>query len=112
MSSFLDGPAGGRSLGLRRAPHFLRVVTSGVLVDALDQLDDSPLSGETVHVYEMISFEFRGFVCRSGSGSGFQESAVYRHRHDADGEALRDAAAWRAWCRAQPVPEGVVDVTR
>jgi len=51
---FHGGPAGGRSLMLRRAPALLRVVLSksGEL-DALDQTGDEPAIGETVSVYKI-----------------------------------------------------------
>lgn len=108
---FLDGPAEGVSLGLRRAPMFLRVVVSPAgKVDALDQLGDVPMPREAVHVYQGVEgklFTFRGdvFVCVRGPGGSQQAGTAageYRHRPDVDGELLRDTAAWREWCRAQP----------
>lgn len=94
MTSFEGGPAGGATLLLRRAPVFLRVVIGPRgKVDALDQLEDVPADGETVHVYER--FGPRGHVClRPG---GCHEYGTYRHLPHVDGELLRDTAAWRAW---------------
>jgi hypothetical protein len=113
VSRLLDGPAGPIDLALRRAPIFLRVVVdrrSGK-VDALDQLDDVPMPGEAVHVYEAVpgtTFAFRSdvFVCVRGPG-GMRQAATalgdYRHRLDVDGESVRETDAWRAWCLAQPL---------
>lgn len=109
---FLDGPAAGQSLGLRRVPIFLRVVIDRETgkVDALDQLDDVPRPTEEVHVYEgdrSTLFALRGdiIVCVRGA-DGMQQAATgsgeYHYRPDVDGETVRDTEAWRAWCRAQP----------
>lgn len=107
MIRLLDGPAAGSELSLRRAPYFLRVVIdrrSGK-VDALDMLDDTPLPGEAVHVYQGQRDTLRMLpddiiVCVRGPG-GLQQaggaSGDYQHRADVDGEQLRDTAAWRAW---------------
>lgn len=107
----LDGPIAGRELLLHRAPRFLRIVVSpGGVVDALDQLDDVAKPRETIHVYRLASrvvsahLNF-GSIAR---GTGFYQLADYRYVPEVDGETVRDTAAWRAWCRAQP--EAAVDV--
>ena len=108
----LDGPAAGASLGLRRVPLFLRVVIHRETgkVDALDQLYDEPLNAEAIHVYQGVHgtlMALRGdiIVCVRGA-DGMQQAATgsgdYRHRPDVDGETVRETAAWRAWCLAQP----------
>jgi len=51
MTRFLDGPAEGVTLMLRRAPIYLRVVHRGTEWDALDALDDRPTPDETIYVY-------------------------------------------------------------
>lgn len=107
---FLDGPAAGAPLPLRRAPMYLRVVIdpSGK-VDALDQLDDEPRAGETVHVYARARWAGPIHVCGGLNGnrsrvhgSGWVIEADYRHMPDVDGEGLRDTETWRAWATAQP----------
>lgn len=102
MSTLIDGPAAG-AYSVARAPHYLRaVVGPSGRKDLLDQLEDVPAEGETVHVYEAVSEVTRAFVCgRSGGLGGEREWATYRHRADVDGGLLRDTDAWRAWCRAQ-----------
>jgi hypothetical protein len=109
-TTFIDGPAAGAGMNLRRAPVFLRVVEvieqMGTF-DALDQLEDEPREGERVHVYRMLAGT-RGsaFVCGRGSGaSGHYEWGIYAHLADVDGEQLRDTAAWRAWVEAQVAAE-------
>lgn len=110
-----DGPAAG-TYSVRRAPYFLRAVTSpdgGGRTDLLDQLHDTPMPTERVHVYEAIpgtlwdpdTLARTGtFLCPPPGASG-----RYRHRPDVDGEQLRDTAAWRAWARAQPAPVPLLD---
>lgn len=109
MIRFLDGPAEGRDLMLRRAPHFLRVTTARrrgeVKVDALDQPDDEPTATETVHVYVVDPSTRSGyFLCgtRPRSASGRYASADYRHLPvDADvQQRIRDRDAWRRWVLA------------
>lgn len=108
-----DGPAVGR-YSVRRAPYFLRAVVNRATGarDLLDQLEDQPMPGEAVHVYEAIGHLFDPdllartgtFLCPRPGASG-----TYRHRADVDGEQLREAAAWRAWARAQPVDRDLFD---
>jgi hypothetical protein len=104
MVTLQDGPGKG-TLALHRAPRFLRVVIDPEgRVDALDQLDDEPGPGEAIHVYERT--ELRGAVHlltgnRGRGGSGWYPSATYHHRHDVDGERLRDTTAWRTWAAAE-----------
>ncbi|MBA3875593.1 MAG: hypothetical protein C0498_01430 [Anaerolinea sp.] len=103
----LDGPAAGRySVG--RAPHWLRAVVSRTdgTRDLLDQLHDTPRPVEAVYVYETAgptwsaeSARLMGMIICPPPGA----MGEYRHRADVDGEALRETAAWRSWCRAQPL---------
>lgn len=91
---------------LQRAPIFLRVVIDqDGTVDALDQLDDEPRPGETVHVYEQVpGTHSRAHLCIRGEGrgaSGWYEIAEYTHRPDVDGEQLRDRDAWQTWADVQ-----------
>lgn len=108
MVTFVDGPGTARQgMMLRRAPIFLRVVVdeSAGTVDALDQLDDTPSPGESVHVYERQGGLSMGHYCfrgREKGRSGFYPIATYKHRPDVDGEALRGEEAWREWCHGQP----------
>lgn len=100
MIRLTDGPAEGTHLA-RRAPLYLRAtVDRGAgRADVLDQLEDTPRDTETVHVYRrqgpdsIVHLNFS-----SGSGTtGYYASAIYQHVPEADGETLRDNAAWRAW---------------
>lgn len=100
MSSFLDGPAGGRSLSIRRAPYLLRVVVdreTGAL-DALDLIADRPSPTEDIHVYRLAAPPQTAHVCGRGAGaSGWFEFGIYHHVPDAPVDALRDTAAWQRW---------------
>lgn len=100
MARFIDGPAAGVYLELRRAPIMLRVVCSGKgQWDALDQLDDLPLWNETVHVYRMRGDPITYHVCRSPrSKSGWHNDSEYVvWPTPPPDETLRDNAAWAAW---------------
>lgn len=56
MTTILDGPAKGQTLMLKRAPKYLRVVRDdkhslSPKWDALDQIGDTPMGGETCFAY-------------------------------------------------------------
>jgi hypothetical protein len=107
-----DGPCAG-TYSIMRAPHFLRAVRFENVQDLLDQLNDEPRLGETVHVYEALpgtifdpdTLARTGtFLCPPPAASG-----RYRHRADVDGEELRTTTAWRAWARSQPASVPLLD---
>jgi hypothetical protein len=62
VTRFIDGPAAGTVLSLKRSPLFLRAVQDPLdgKWDALDQLDDAPRPGERIVVYRKT--EDRGMV--------------------------------------------------
>lgn len=107
MTKFLDGPAAGIVLALRRSPTFLRVVRARYAReseqewDALDQPSDAPRMGEDVHVYRCVSRS--GVVCvRARKGGGCFALAEYRyHEAQPDRETGRDTAKWREWATAE-----------
>lgn len=57
MTQFIDGPAEGQALHLKRSPTFLRVTKDRVSGswDALDILEDTPTDEEDVYVYQLNS---------------------------------------------------------
>ncbi len=114
MTKFLDGPAAGVVLQLRRSPRFLRVVhdagySAAVCKkgrqewDALDQLSDVPVLREQIFVYVLVVRE--GGMCLDWTdkqgrrrGSMFQ-IATYRHLAEQPDETItRDTSAWQNWC--------------
>lgn len=100
MTKFLDGPAVGVVLGLSRAPLLLRVVHNSDRKDpwdALDQINDRPQWGETIHVYRQVSYDGHVHVCRRPRGGGYFAIATYTHIPDAPVADLRDTAKWREW---------------
>lgn len=106
MTSFTDGPARGVTLELRRAPLFLRVVRGPDSWDALDQVDDVPLSEEQIHVYRRIGrpaavhIDYRDKQGRRrGQWSQTVEYRLYEVQpHES---CLRDNSAWQAWALAE-----------
>lgn len=96
MSRFLDGPAEGQSLLLRRAPKLLRVVRSDAGdLDALDQLADTPKVDETITVYERVTAPSTVHIKMR---CGWYQIAEYRQTsRQPDDATARSTAAWRAW---------------
>lgn len=99
MTTFTDGPAAGTVLSLRRAPIFIRAVQNRKGEwDALDQQDDEPKAGETVHIYilkDMATWMHLLIRGKGKAGGGFYAVAEYRYLETND--QVRDVAAWRAW---------------
>lgn len=106
-TKFLDGPAKGVRMSLRRSPMFIRVVRRAPDVwDALDQLADEPKPGETVVVYRLVSRDGGAFLdyrdSRGRRCGHFEPSATYALAPaQPDAATARDTAAWQAWCQAQ-----------
>lgn len=102
MVRFLDGPADGQALDLRRAPVVLRVVRdrrTGAW-DALDQLTDQPKPTEEIFVYRLAEEPtYMHLKCARRSQSGFRCMANYRHwpQQPAD-DQLRTDSAFNRWC--------------
>jgi hypothetical protein len=85
---------------LKRAPLFLRVVTKGKSIDALDQLEDTPKPDETIFVYKLIGTMGAIHLNRSGGRGGFYQMATYRFLSDQPQDAeVRETDAWQAWTR-------------
>jgi len=103
MITFIDGPAKGQTLALKRAPRFLRVTrTRGGTFDALDRLEDRPQPREALFAYEIA--EYQGvYHLRCGRGSksasGFYQQGAYRFvAEQPDDATMRDTERWREWC--------------
>lgn len=108
MTSFLDGPAAGQSLMLKRAPIFLRVTHDGKDFDALDQPGDEARPGEKLLAYQLTRVPGHCHMLIRGKGkgaSGFYTMATYRYCSDQpDQPTLRDNSRWQTWCEAQIIP--------
>ena len=107
MITLNDGPAKGTYYAAR-APVYLRAVSKEDApanarsngCDVLDQIDDAPEPGESVHVYFRIDEPGSIIMCGRGFGSsGIYATATYIHVQDADGEQLRENALWQDWAR-------------
>lgn len=106
MTSFIDGPAKGETLMLHRSPRFLRVTEKGGKFDALDQLEDVPEPGETLHAYEACEVGGMCHIRMSGkakAGSGFYRMMKYQLVEPQPApQTMQTLEAWRAWCLSQP----------
>lgn len=106
MIRFLDGPAIGQTLLVRRAPIYLRV-THNVGWDALDQLKDAPEPQEQVYAYRRAGPKHSlHLLCARGrngaNASGWYESADYRFIDpQPPEEILRDNPRWREWAERE-----------
>lgn len=112
MTTFLDGPAKGKTLMLRRAVLFLRVVVKNEkgkdAWDACDQAGDEPSEGETIFAYicegrpSMMHMLIRG---KNKHAGGMYAVAEYKHvgfaRQPAQ-SVMRTRATWEKWVEAQP----------
>lgn len=102
MITFENGPAHGKTLLLRRAPRFLRVVLSNTdAIDALDQLDDRPAANEKIFAYEIVGKAQRvHLLMNPRRNSGWYVMARYRYieeqPHDPE---MRDQARWEFACQ-------------
>jgi hypothetical protein len=78
MIKFVNGPAKGQHLLLKRAPEMLRVTYENGVWDALDQPHDTPKPGEKIYAYK--NARTIGGMChiyRGKNGSGFYAIAQY-----------------------------------
>ena len=106
MTTFLDGPLKGVVLRLRRSPKYLRATRRAVAglyeFDALDQLDDTPRDGESLHCYYRVADDGWIHVKMQGPGSGMHRIATYALFRPEPSEAdMWTNVAWRAWCLTQ-----------
>lgn len=103
MITFLDGPAAGRTLAVRRAKFFLRVTFDGKKWDCLNEMWDEAAAAEKLFVYILTekptAVHIKG---RTRADSGWYAMARYRFlaRQPADAD-IRANANWRRWCFAE-----------
>jgi hypothetical protein len=103
MTRFLDGPAVGTTLLLKRAPLFLRAVQDQAGTwDALDQLTDEPRADERIVVYRMVEGPTVVHINRGRNGSGFYRGGGYLlvDPQPSD-DVVRKTQLWRWWCAGQ-----------
>jgi len=105
MNTFLDGPAAGVILQVRRTPILLRVVLglSGKW-DALDQPDDSPTPDEQVFVYILTEAPLNYHLCIRGknrAAAGWYQAGKYKLLVPQPPESsVRSNQKWSEWCDA------------
>lgn len=112
MIRFLDGPAAGQVLELRRVPLLLRVVRDCQTGewDALDQLDDTPKPTEVIYLYLRSGTPQRIHVkaARTAGGSRSLWHGEYLHLPEQPLiDVLRDNAKWQAWAAQYSAPREV-----
>jgi hypothetical protein len=108
MTTFQQGPAHGKTLMIRRVPFFLRVVvkvvTNGLEIDALDQIEDTPKADEQIHVYlrqpdakpNQIHLKSSKKGASGWFARGTYKLSPVQPAHD---EYMRDAGLWQTWCK-------------
>lgn len=122
MTRFLDGPATGQTMMLRRAVIFLRVtrkkfalaenVSRTEKFDALDAPDDTPAADEELFCYKNTGKEGGNVHIRFGGNqkrrSGFYAIAEYALYPDQPpDEVMRDNTRWREWCKQQALAHNI-----
>src|SRR5262245_10530111 len=102
-TKFIDGPAEGQILLLRRAPLLLRVVIDQQRTwDALDQLTDTAEPNEKVYVYQLVKDEGTMQLNMGRRGGGWYRVATYRLYGDqSDQETLHDNSKWQEWAQRE-----------
>ncbi len=107
-TTFIDGPAKGQRLLLRRAVTFIRVTEKGGIWDALDQPEDSPIPDETLYAYRVAHFKGMCHMNFGRGRGGFYAIIDYKFCDPQPGESImRDATKWSEWTAKQmeEIPE-------
>ena len=99
MTTFQDGPAKGRTLMLKRAPIFLRVVVDARgKWDALDQVDDEPAADEKLYAYQLAENPGHCHINAGRGRGGFYPMARYCLISPQPAESeMRTTLAWIKW---------------
>lgn len=111
MISFVDGPAAGQVVTLKRAPRYLRVTCTRKgrepTWDALDQLGDEPRADEALYAYRLVEGGHPVHLCMSPRRlSGWYVMGKYALvEPQPDDRTMRVTEAWRAWCVALAAAE-------
>ena len=98
MTRFVDGPAKGKVLMLRRAPRFLRVTEEAGQFDALDQLDDQPKPTEKLYAYEITGTAGYAFVDGPKCRGRYAIASYHLVPQQPADEDMRTIARWHDWC--------------
>jgi hypothetical protein len=104
MLKFIDGPAAGVSLMLRRAPVLLRVTCNAAgKWDGLDQPQDEAEAVEQIYVYQLVEKPAPYHLCIRGKNrrdGGWYWSGTYRFLpdHQPEHRTLCNNAWWGRWC--------------
>lgn len=102
MTTFVDGPAHGKTLMLHRAALFLRVVVNAKGdIDGLDQPDDEPKKDELIFLYVITKQPGHMHINARGGRGGFYPIAEYRYVAEQPADAdMRTKAKWHTWVEA------------
>jgi hypothetical protein len=103
MSRFIDGPAAGVQLQLRRAPLMLRVVQNAQgKWDALDQPTDDANADEKIFVYRLTekptTYHLLVRGKNRGAGGWFMDGTYRLLVPQPDDVDVRLNGAWDRWC--------------
>jgi len=99
MTRFKDGPAKGQTLMLKRAARFLRVTYLKGKWDGLDQLEDTPLPGESVYVYEIVGRPGHAFIDDENCRGLYPIAEYFFVKEQPALETLFDNEEFDGWCR-------------
>lgn len=116
MTTFLDGPAKGNTLMLKRTVIILRVTVGPTgQWDALDQVEDQAATDELIHVYVLWQCKGTTHIRAAKGRGGFYNMVAYKHLEPflnqplPPQQALRDNKRWFDWCdKIQPWVVGLL----
>ncbi len=100
MTTFVDGPARGQTLMLRRGVIFLRVVydTQTKLWDALNEPDDKATATEIVYAYVLRGESIMVHVNIAGNKGGMFQMAEYKFIEPQPKDSqIRVNKCWEIW---------------
>lgn len=103
MTTFIDGPAKGQNLMLRRGLIFLRVVydKQSKKWDALNDIGDTPKDSETLYSYVLIGEANWCHVNIAGGKGGMFVMGEYSlTKPQPTDEIMRDQSKWEEWVEA------------
>lgn len=116
MTTFDDGPAAGKTLLLRRAPLFLRVVVNSMTgeIDALDQPGDEPRPGEVLHAYVLTARPHWAHIRASKGRGGAYTGGPYKLvEPQPSAKQMATTLAWSLWCHKDGVvPEFAAEAVK
>lgn len=106
MTTFIDGPAKGNILMLKRAPIYLRAVSNAEgKWDACDQLEDTVHPGEVPVAYVLAETPGQAFIDGPRIRGLYPISRYQLVLNQPDASVMMNNNLWAAWTVEQGMPK-------